>query len=262
MNQLKYNNFIPELGLSLGDMMHGIKYSKLIQDSILCTRQNVRDIFGDFCIVYQPKNIISGDFYFCHQKENLKYLAVCDCTGHSFSGAMLTILGHNILKCALAKYTDLNDIFTFLNNNILETFNEGSAIVNQGMDVGMICLDESTNTLLYSGAHRPLYVLSDGELTVIKTIRKSIGTDSNNIWSKSEIKVKKGDKLFMFTDGFVDQFDEHYMSKFGAKRLMNILKMNASRSIDKIQEILQQEFDSHKKDQVFTDDVLLVGIEI
>jgi serine phosphatase RsbU (regulator of sigma subunit) len=219
-------------------------------------------LFGEFCILYEPKNILSGDFYFCFRKNNTLYLAVCDCTGHGFSGALLTILGHNMLERCIRRRNNLSDIFTELNHTIINSFDSTSNIAGQGMDLAMISIDMDSKILSFIGARRPVFIYSEGKLNAYKTNRQSIGEDINYKWSHQSIQMSPGDKVFLFTDGFTDQFGEKNKEKYGIKRLKDFLETNSHLNLPAIENLLNKDFESHKMNEISTDDMLFMGIEI
>lgn len=255
-------SMIPEIGLNTNDMVKSLKYGRMIQDAILCTRTHVRHLFGEFCILYEPKNILSGDFYFCYRKNNISYLAVCDCTGHGFAGALLTILGHNMLEKCIRRRNNLSDVLSELNSNIIHSFDSKSKIVGLGMDISLIAINNQTRTIDFAGARRPVWIFSNGELKCFKTDRQSIGENIKHKWTQQQYQMNAGDKIFLFTDGITDQFGDTNQEKFGIKRLKEFLELNAHQPILTIETLLTKEFENHKKNELNTDDILFMGLQI
>lgn len=255
-------NWIPEIGLSTQSTIESLQYGRLIQDAILCTRNQLQKTVGDFCIIYEPKNILSGDFYYCNDKKNFKYLAVCDCTGHGISGSLLTILCHNMFERSLRKHTELKDIINYLNNNIIDSFDTQSTIKGIGMDFSMIRIDTNEGVLHFIGARRPLLIVRENKIIHIKPQRNSIGENRDIEWIEHEIKIQSKDKIFLFTDGFVDQFGTDKDTKFSTQYFKELLIEHVQQPIKKIEQILLDAFLDHRKDTINTDDVLVIGLEI
>jgi serine phosphatase RsbU (regulator of sigma subunit) len=253
---------IPEIGLSAKSTIDSLRYGRTIQDAILCTRIQLKKIFGDFAIVYEPKNILSGDFYYCKEKNGKKYLAVCDCTGHGIAGSLLTILGHNMLERSLRRYDDTGEILTFLNNCIIESFDASSSVCGVGMDAVFISIDKETLLMSFAGAKRPIGVLRGDQLICLKTDKHSIGYTTDHEWHSQTFQLEKSDKLFLFSDGYLDQFGEDCGTKFGIRKFKELLISLAHKSISEINEILNNTLLNHRKNEVPTDDVLVLGIEI
>jgi serine phosphatase RsbU (regulator of sigma subunit) len=262
MVTLASNIVISEIGLSVTATLESLMYGRTIQDAILCTRLDVKNIFGDFAIVYEPKNILSGDFYFCIEKHGKKYLAVCDCTGHGVAGSLLTILSHNMLERSLKKKQDTADILTSLNNYIIDSFDTESSVCGVGLDMILISIDKTSLILNFTGARRPIGILRGEELICFKTDKQSVGYSKNYKWESNHFQLQKHDKIFLFSDGYTDQFGEDCGTKFGTKRLKELLISLAHKSISEINQILNQVLSNHRKSELPTDDVLFLAIEV
>ena len=255
-------NWIPEIGLSTQSTIESLQYGRLIQDAILCTRNQLQKTVGDFCIIYEPKNILSGDFYYCNNKKNFKYLAVCDCTGHGISGSLLTILCHNMFERSLRKHTELKDIINYLNNNIIDSFDTQSTIKGIGMDFSIIRIDPTKGVINYIGARRPFLLVREDEIIHVKPQRNSVGESKDIEWVEHEIQVQSKDKIFLYTDGFVDQFGAETDAKFSTKYFKKLLLEHVKLPIIELEKILLNAFLEHRKDTINTDDVLVIGIEV
>ena len=257
------NLLIPEIGLTTESTISSLKFSRLIQDAILCNRNGLNKMFGDFSIFYEPKNIIGGDFYFYFSKDDIKYIAVCDCTGHGIAGALLTILGHNMLERAFKEYTGLGDVLTFLNKYIIESFSVSSGLRGMGMDLIILGVDKIRGEVEFCGARRPFWVLSkDTKIMKYITKRASIGADIDNTWESKKIKVEKNDRLFMFTDGVTDQFCELSEKKLGARNLSDFIEQNREESLPSFSYKFNEFFCTFKGNETSTDDALLLAIEM
>ena len=253
-------NIIPEIGLTQESTVSSLQYGRMIQDAILCDRDGLKRHFGHYALLYEPKNILSGDFYFYSRKKNLKYLAVCDCAGHGTSGALLTILGHNLLQRALNKFTNLDDIVNFVNQQFVKTFDHVEFM--QGMDMIIVCIDENNKKISYSGARRPLWVLRNQHVHIFRTNRSSVGDDPTFEFKSTQLEYLPGDRIFLFSDGYTDQFNELDHVKMGQKSLRESLIKLENVPLTAIGTKLHSELLNFKGSNVFTDDVLLLGIEL
>ena len=270
MNQVEQlmiekSNIIPEIGLSQENTISSLNYARVIQNSILCSREGLFDLFdGRVSIVYKPKNILSGDFYFYHEKGDDLYFAVCDCTGHGISGALLSILGHNMLERSLKKFDGLNDIMPYFNKTVTDSFSDQSTVVEAGMDMVIVRLNRKSKKMQFSGARRPLWILRNGELLTYKTNRCSIGATctDNQSWKVEEIQMQEGDRVIMFSDGITDQFGICNYKKFGKKLLSEICLELENKPQKEFQKSVTTAFEAYKGNNIQTDDVLFISFDI
>lgn len=213
----------------IGDILDSINYSKRIQETILKNSLNKINNFIDNFVIYKPKDIVSGDFYWAYKTwSGDMFIAVGDCTGHGVPGAFLTMLANSLLNEIIItkRLRDTDKILNELRVNIMSLLshrdNEG---IKDGLDITIIKISRSKNKIEYSGANNPIYLYRDGELEMLRTDPFSIGyeTEIINKFSKHTLKVKKGDRVFLTSDGYQDQFggDKDKKLKRGAfKRLL------------------------------------------
>lgn len=252
-------NIISEIGLSAESTISSLNYARTIQDAILCNRDGLKRYFGEFGLIYSPKNILSGDMYFYYRKKNFTYLAVCDCTGHGVSGALLTILCHNMLERTLKKYTELEDIFHHLNRHIKNSFSKESQ--EHGMDMVMVRFQDNESEIQFCGAYRPLWLLKQDQLLSVKGDRCSIGSCEAKFWSVHNVSLKQGDKLLLFSDGIVDQFCKNNSKKFGVRRLKNVVVENRNLTAERICDEIYRAVSVFKGESIQTDDNILLCLE-
>ncbi len=254
------NALIDEIGLTEASTVSSLKYARTIQDAILCDRPGLRRLFGDFTIVYEPKNILGGDFYYYCEKHGYRYMAVCDCAGHGISAALLTILFHNLMERTLKKNPNLADAIDYLNKEICESI-EGHSFA-KSMDFVIAKIDDDNSIIEYCGAKRPLYLYRNGVLQKYKTARTSIGESYTFEFEVMQFNYKVNDRIFMFTDGYVDQFDDQDKKKFGLNKLKELLRAYGNRPHYELSSLLTKTLNDFRGTNVRTDDVLLLGLQL
>ncbi len=246
-----------------------IRYAKQIQDAILPPDDFIKKILPDYFIFYRPKDIISGDFYLIDKIDELIYIAAVDCTGHGVPGAFISIVGCNILNDALKEHNldKPADILNDLNKGISEVFrkNYKETSVHDGMDIIYCNINPENLVLQYAGAYNPAYIVRNKQLIELKTDRFPIGSyfeDSQQKYSNNEFQLQKNDFLYLFTDGFSDQFGGPKEKKFKYKQFKELLVSVSHLKPDEQLEQLQRAFDKWKGNLEQIDDILVMGIRI
>ncbi len=246
-----------------------IEYAKQIQEAILVPLSSIINPFPDSFVLYKPKDIVSGDFFWMEEKNNKIYFAAVDCTGHGVPGAFMSIIGHNLLNKTLEENNISNpaEILDKLNEKINNTFksnNKDEMLLKDGMDLALCVYDRDTMVLEYAGAFNPLYIIRNKNLLEYKAdcqpIEVSHKEDMFIPFTNHTIKVEPGDSLYILSDGFIDQFGGEKKRKFSRsnfrKTLINIqsLPMREQKiELDNIFENWRSSIDQ-------MDDVLIVGI--
>jgi serine phosphatase RsbU (regulator of sigma subunit) len=254
------------------EIKSSINYAETIQKAMLPDLAEIND-FGDAFILYRPKDVVSGDFYWLSKTSDTRmYFAVVDCTGHGVPGAFMSMIGIRILSEIILemKIESPATILENLNDMVREALRQEQTDNNDGMDLVIVRLDKQTDgtTLVtYSGAKRPLYIgrNSNADLEVLKPDRKSIGgyqpTKRFIEFNDQNIKLSKGDELFMFSDGIVDQNDP-YRKKFGTARLENILRSIVDDDITKQKSTIEAKLNEFIRDEEQRDDITLAGFKL
>jgi serine phosphatase RsbU (regulator of sigma subunit) len=256
-----------QLGEALTDIKDSINYAKRLQEAILPKHEEVKKIFPKNFIYYLPRDIVSGDFYWTTVQNNKKVFVVADCTGHGVPGAFVSMLGNDLLNHIINEnqVIDTSKILTNLNKGVLNAFNNNDAnySTNDGMDIAVITIDEN-NVLQFSGAHRPLTIVRDKEIIELKPDKKSIGgrTESNFVFTPHKIQLIENDTIYMYSDGFADQFGGDKGKKYLTKRLKQLLVDVSDLSINSQKNKIEKEFLNWKGSINQLDDVLLTGIKI
>lgn len=246
-----------------------ISYAELIQEAILPNNKHLQKTFNDSFIYFKPRDIVSGDFPWFARYGDDVYIAAVDCTGHGVPGAMISMVGYFLLNNIVDGKENMSsgEVLNRLDKSVTDTFRQNSADskLKDGMDLAICKVNLKTLQLEYSGANRPLYLLkSDGELLEIKGDKFPIGGgkaySNKTDFSTHNIDIRKGDAIYFFSDGYPDQFGDKNNSKFGAKRIKEMIVDNRDKSIDQVYQEFDSQFNKWKGDKVQTDDVLLIGI--
>lgn len=250
------------------DITDSINYAKRIQEAILPSMELKNILFPSSFVFFQPRDIVSGDFFWFAEKKGKKIIAAVDCTGHGVPGAFMSMIGTAFLN----EIVNGKDIVT--PSKILDNLRERIIVSlkqnviggenRDGMDIGLICFDENNSTVEFAGANNPLWIISDGKLTEIKGTKQPIGFYEGPLmpFSQHSIKLKKGDTLFLLTDGFADQFGGPKGKKFKYSQLQNLLLAEQNETMPKLEEKLRITFQEWKGHLEQIDDVLLIGIRV
>jgi serine phosphatase RsbU (regulator of sigma subunit) len=246
-----------------------IQYAQNIQRAILPVKEQLDKLFDNF-IIYQPKDIVSGDFYWFAKTDEIAFLAAVDCTGHGVPGAFMSMIGNSLLNEIVLekKVKDPAKILSLLNEKVVEALRQKETDNTDGMDVCLVSIELTKKEIVFSGAKRPLYIYSERkkELDEIKGDRVSIGgakkRDLNNEGFKNHIiQAEKGDVIYLSSDGFTDQNDNE-RKRFGTSRLKEVIIENIALPMDKQKEVIVGELNKFQQDEEQRDDITLIGLKI
>jgi serine phosphatase RsbU (regulator of sigma subunit) len=245
------------------DITDSIRYAKRIQTAVLPPELPFEDTF----IFFRPKDIVSGDFYWLETIDNKEMIAAVDCTGHGVPGAFLSILGHSMLTKIVREYGILEpakilDQLDVEIVNALHQKGESDLVVNDGMDLALICYNRDTQILEFAGAYNPLLQIRNGEMEEIKADRFPIGMSSvhdSKKFTHHEIKVEKGDSYYIFSDGYADQFGGEDGRKFRKKNMKDLLISIQNMSMHEQGEELERFMLDWMKNYEQIDDIVFIG---
>ncbi len=271
------------------DLSDSIDYASLIQNSILSDEKILQKNIANHFLFFKPKDKVSGDFYWWCNLKNETVISAADCTGHGVPGAFMSMLGISFLKEIVEKEKIKTPakILNSLRNYIIEALKQDSVLNDQkdGMDMSIIVINHETNTLQFSGANNPIYVIKNEQITQIHERIKLSETNITNesskflyeikadkmpiaIYSKMgnftniEINVQKGDQIYLFSDGFADQFGGENKKKFRYQPFKKILINNSHKPMNEINKELQKAFYEWKGNLDQIDDIVIIGIQI
>jgi phosphoserine phosphatase RsbU/P len=268
------------------EITDSIKYALRIQLSIIPTHLRVKSLLPKSFIFYRPKDIVSGDFYWVDELDGQVIFGAIDCTGHGVPGAMMSVIGLNLLNQSTQekKLTTPSSILQVLDigvNSILRQSYDPSA-VKDGMDLAICNLDYKTLTLQYSGAFNSMVLVRKNiasthtvsssreifygaDLLEIKSDKTPIGSNTNgvaDVFTNHTIQLQKNDCVFIYTDGYADQFGGPYGKKFKYNQLKDIFIENAHLTMDEQHDVLNKRFKDWKGKQEQVDDILIIGVKI
>ena len=246
-----------------------INYASLIQSSILPPGELIRNLLPEFFILFKPRDIVSGDFYWCSEKNGKVMLAVVDCTGHGVPGAFMSMIGNTLLNEIIneKRITKPSDILAELNTGIKKALHQNGqeAHSNDGMDLAIVSIDREKRRIIFAGARRPLYIASNGALNEIKGNSHGIGGGRKKIiknFTQHEYRLKKGDTFYLFSDGYVDQFGGEENRKFMTERFEKLLLDINHITMKEQFSILENSFEEWKGSGKQIDDVLVIGVRV
>jgi ligand-binding sensor domain-containing protein/serine phosphatase RsbU (regulator of sigma subunit) len=249
------------------DITASIRYAKRIQDAILPPDDFVKKHLPNTFILFKPKDIVSGDFYWMEDKKDTVIFAAVDCTGHGVPGAFMSIVGHNLLDRVVGeqKVTQPAKILDELNKSISDTLRQTDLednTVRDGMDIALCSFDKKKGTLEFAGAYNPLWLIRNQELIEIKANKFPIGNSKsgeNNKFTNHEIPLEKGDTIYIFSDGYSDQFGGPAGKKFKASALKQLLINSQHLSMPEQREVLNNAIEEWRGEHEQVDDILVIG---
>lgn len=270
LDKRKVNKTLEEKNRLLGEqnrqITSSITYASFIQAAILPPLDLFCELFPEHFILFKPKDIVSGDFYWLTKKENRIFIAVADCTGHGVPGAFMSMLGMTFLNEIINIYgeTDTDKILNILRQKIIVALHqaETSTDTRDGMDIALCSIDQDNLQLEFSGAYSPLILLSEGKISEIEPDKMPIGFHKTRIagFHKKSIQLIHGDTIYLFTDGFSDQFGGEHAKKYTRKKFYNLLEMVGNLDIDEQKLRINSEFENWKGSGEQIDDVTVAGI--
>ncbi len=256
------------------EVMDSITYAKRLQDAILPSRAQLSANLPEAFLLYLPKDIVAGDFYWTHEIKNsgtesgnarLILVAAADCTGHGVPGAMVSVVCSNALNRAVIEFgiTNPGKILDKTCELVVETFEKSGEDVKDGMDISLALINTETREIKWSGANNPLWYLSHNEIHEITADKQPIGkSDYSRPFTTHTIQLKKGDSVYLFTDGFADQFGGPIGKKFKYKPLKELLLAIASLTPEEQKQKLEFAFNEWKGNLEQVDDVSMVGVRV
>ncbi|MES2763444.1 MAG: tetratricopeptide repeat protein [Bacteroidota bacterium] len=251
------------------DITDSIRYAERIQNAILPPDKQWHTLFPQSFVFYKPKDILSGDFYWIEQKGDLVFVAAADCTGHGVPGALISIVNYNLLNKAVLE-KDLNDpaaILNYVNTQLIvalhQTYQESS--VKDGMDISLCVLNTKTLEMKFAGANNPIYIIKQKELIQVSADKFPVGAfieDQIQSFTAKSMQLQKNDLIYLFSDGYADQFGGEKGKKFKYKQLKDILLEHQDISMQDQRSVLEKRFTNWQGKLEQVDDVLVIGIRV
>ena len=264
------------------EIIDSINYAKRIQNAILPPRKNLTNIIPESFILFKPKDIVSGDFYWFEKIKRIKNIseteliivAAADCTGHGVPGAFMSVIGNNLLTEIIKGkgITKPSEILDTLNEQVQELLKQRltGAETNEGMDVCLCTINFRDSIIEYAGANRPLYIYrnmpSENNFEEIKPSKIPVG--GNQFYKEGldyqnyTLHFRKGDTFYLFSDGYCDQFGGEDDKKFMSKRFRELLQKIQNLKMSEQEEILISQIEKWMKNEEQTDDILIIGLRL
>ena len=250
------------------EIIDSVHYAKKIQQAILPS-QELNAFLPDSFIFFKPKNIVSGDFYWAQRIDDDQVLfAAVDCTGHGVPGAFMSIMGYHLLERVIMEHKLVEPalILNELSKSVVKSLKQTSELgsVKDGMDIALCKINYKTYELEFAGAHNSLYLIRNGILTETKADRKSIGISFSKLeyFFNHKIKLEKGDCLYVFSDGYVDQKGGPDSSKFFYQPFKQLLLDIHQQSMQEQKQKLEDVINAWKGNKEQIDDMLVIGVRV
>lgn len=250
------------------DITDSINYAKRIQHAMLPHRRDIWNVFPQSFVLFKPKDIVSGDFYFFHKNDQSAFIAVADCTGHGVPGALMSMIGAGKLNDAVSESSDPSEILAILNKGIKTALKQSDSTesTRDGMDVALCAVDVENRIVKYAGANRPIWIVRKGQIEVeeIKATKKAIGglTEDHQHFDSHELKLQQGDTFYICTDGYADQFGKLTGKKLMTKTLKEVIIEIQNKSMKEQEQHLDHFVENWKAGTEQVDDILIIGIRV
>jgi serine phosphatase RsbU (regulator of sigma subunit) len=254
---------------NLSTYIESLNYARLIQQGLLPKKRHFDRMFSEYFVIYEPLNLVSGDFYWIGKKEHLSYVVVGDCTGHGVPGAMLSVLARSILEYSIMTkgLVKTHKILQEVDKKFIESFSgNGTELFNNDwIDMALVCIDRNKNKMYFSSAKRKMLHVSEDSCQLIAGDSFPIGgwqLEANRKFKTLELEYKPGDCIYLGSDGFQDQIGGERMKKFSSKQLHNLLYENAQTNMKAQKKLLTSTFNQWKGEADQIDDICLLGIRL
>lgn len=249
------------------ELTDSIEYAKHIQKAVLPKRNFLDNVLSEHFVYFKPLSIVSGDFYWATQIDNLTVFTVADCTGHGVPGAFMSMLGISFLNEIVRKseITQSNHVLNLLRENIINALGQSGTQgeSTDGMDISFCALNKETNMLQWSGANNPLYIVRDNELLEYKSDKMPISINRRmDPYTNHEIQLRKDDMIYLFTDGYADQFGGEKGHKFKYKPFKELLISISKKTMEEQIDILDKTMKVWKGKHPQIDDITILGFRI
>ncbi|MEM7551283.1 MAG: two-component regulator propeller domain-containing protein [Bacteroidota bacterium] len=260
-----------EITIKNDNITSSINYAKRIQNAILPQSDLLNTYFKNHSIYYRPRDIVSGDFYWIHEGKDRVYFAAVDCTGHGVPGAFMSLIGYSLLNEIVSNNPEigpaklLDSLHEGIDKSLKQSEGNEKSQSKDGMDVAICSYHKPSEQLIFTGAKRPLLLVRGEELIEYKGDPISIGGRSSKTMDRrftdQKVDIKRGDKVFIFSDGYPDQFGGQDNRKYMVKNFKNLIMDHAQKGCPEIANTFDKEFFDWKTSHPQTDDILIITVE-
>jgi serine phosphatase RsbU (regulator of sigma subunit) len=252
----------------MDDHMASLRYAGIIQKALMPDSESLRGLFKDYFVLFLPRDIVSGDFYYAFCNRQNLFIAAGDCTGHGVPGALLSILGISFLNEVVQSKIDpkANRVLNLMREKVMKALHQTGqgSVTMDSIDIALCIIDCRSGRFQYSGANRPLLRMRNGELSEFKADKMTIGLAplAEQPFTNQIIDTLPGDSFYLFSDGFADQFGELTDKKFKHKHLKRVIVSMAGLPMAQQKKILKSTFNEWKGKTQQIDDVLIFGFQV
>lgn len=256
-----------ELQIRNNDLTDSLNYACRIQAALLPSEHHIRRIFPDYFIYYRPKHIVSGDFYWFSERDDKYFIAAADCTGHGVPGALMSMIGLELIHKIIndMKVDDSDQVLLTMNRELESAFfkeESGKPLIKDGIEMSICIIDKKTRLMEFSGAFLPVYIVRDDKLIEIKGDKKNVVQSFAMVsFNRSTFTLQDGDLLYLFSDGYADQFGGPENKKFMYRRLRHILLTISKYPLPDQQRILDETIESWMEGHDQIDDMMILGVK-
>ncbi|MEM7363636.1 MAG: SpoIIE family protein phosphatase [Pseudomonadota bacterium] len=244
-----------------------INYAENIQSAMLPSLLEMAAPFRDFFVLFQPRDVVSGDFYWFQETEERVYIAAADCTGHGVPGALMSMASSMLLNEIVSnqQISEVDEILTQLNLGVQNFLQQSKNSLQDGMDISLACLHKQKNRVDLVGAKRPIFYIQAEEMCLLKGSKHTIGggrLHKEKTYDKTSLDFEPGAlKVYLFSDGYVDQMNEQ-RQKFSRKKMLSLLEQNQHLSMQQQRKYLEQEIHTWMGEDEQIDDILVIGFQV
>jgi serine phosphatase RsbU (regulator of sigma subunit) len=249
-------------------ILESIRYAKRIQNAVLPPAEIIHSMLPDHFILYKPRDIVSGDYYWMTQIGKKTIVIVADCTGHGVPGAFMSMLGITLLNQNVKNYEFLhaNEILDELRDNIILSLRQDGTqdATKDGMDMSLLIFDFDKNELEFAGANSSMYIIRNNELIMLEADKMPVGIHlgDGRSFTRKEFRIQKADRFYAFSDGYIDQFGGNQNKKFLRKNFIELLLKIHKKPMTEQKEILDQTVENWRGKLEQVDDILVLGVRV
>ena len=249
------------------EITDSINYARRLQEAILPPVKLVKEYLQNSFILFKPKDVVSGDFYWMETLKDTVYFAAADCTGHGVPGAMVSVVCSNALSKSLIEEGnhETGKLLDRTRELVIERFGRSEEEIKDGMDISLCALNTKTNNLMWSGANNPLWIIRNGESEIeeVKADKQPIGKYAKeNPFTTHQIQLNEGDSAYIFSDGYPDQFGGEKGKKYKSGKMKRFLLSIVEKDAEQQRKMMLNEFESWRGDIEQIDDVCVIGFKI
>lgn len=263
-NEIDYQR--EELQLRNKDLTDSLTYARRIQAALLPAEHHLKKILPDHFIYYRPMHIVSGDFYWVSERDSKYFIVAADCTGHGVPGALMSMIGLELLQKIIneMKVDESDQILLTLNRELESAFfkeESGKAMIKDGIEMSICVIDREDMEMEFSGAFLPVYIVRDDKLIEIKGDKQNVVQSFAEVsFNRSSFRLREGDILYLFSDGYADQFGGPDNKKFMYRRLRHILLTISKYPLGDQKRILDETITAWMQDYEQIDDMMIMGV--